>query len=290
MIRPIRLLAALAFALSVTGCAGLPSALVANAPAAATDDASLKVTIGAGYRTQAFPDIALTLRLELPWAQDPSKRVQVISVQDGVPAEFKNLPRGFGTLTAIATNITTKQVVDKQSQPIELRPGIQAQANFTLVIGGSSAADIYLNFYTENRYIGNDMENDGLDGDFRNAPDLNGSVNFVWTRGTQSMPVVYTFMNGDARRQIGDGPDEYAGWKPWMHVPKHAVRVDSNPYGEFQTVRHYRWDNVYMLDGQEQMLVIDRWVSPYNGLLKEQVSRPSAEGPVLVTSLVREGL
>lgn len=290
MLRPNRLLAALVLALSVTGCAGLPGTSLTSAPAATAEDASVKVTIGAGYSTQAFENIALTLRLELPYAPDPAKRVQVISVQNGVPMEFKNLPTGYGTLTAIATNTTTKVVVDKQSQPVQLRPGYQAQAYFNLVIGGSSALDMNVYFNTATRRINEDKELDGLDDAFRDAYVPYGVFDFVWKNASNSVPVVFTVEHDGTRRKIGDGYDHYIGYRPWLEIPMHAVRVDSDPLGYRSQVRHYRWDNIYMLDGKEQPLIVDRWISPKEGLLKEEISMPTPQGPVFYAALVREGL
>lgn len=289
MFRSNRVLAALVLALSLPGCASLPGSLASTAPAAA-DEASVKVTIGTGYHAQAFPDIALTLRLELPWAPDPSKRVQVVSVTDGVPFEFKNLPTGYGTLTAIATNTTTKAVVDKQSRPIQLKPGYQAQAYFNLVVGGSSALDLNVDFHQAARYLWDVPENDGLDDAFRMANLQTGTFNFVWSKGGQSAPVVYTYEYGNLRRRIADGPEEYVGYSNWLQVPTHAVRVDSDPLGTYQAVRHYRWENVFNLGGTDQTLVIDRWLTPTEGLLKEEVSQPTDTGPVTMATLVREGL
>lgn len=291
MFRPNRLLAALVLALSVTGCAGLPGAGLTNAPAVTAEDASVKVTIGSGYSTQAFENIALTLRLELPYAMDPSKRVQVLNVQNGVPTEFKNLPTGYGTLTAIATNTTTKVVIDKQSQPVQLRPGYQAQAYFNLVVGGSSAMDLNVYFDSAHLDWGMVKENDGLDDAFRDLRVPNGPFNFVWKKDGKALPVVYqTADNGGLRRRIGDGPEEWMGYWEWFRIPAHAVRVDSSPMGPYSKVRHYQWQNVYMIDGGQTELIIDRWISPYEGLIKETVSKPSAEGPLEVATLVREGL
>lgn len=294
MFRHYRVLAATVLALSLTGCAGLSLPGLSSASSATSEEsASVTVTIGAGYQTQATSsNIALTLRLELPWAQDPSKRVQVLTVQPGVPIEFKNLPTGYGTLTAIATDTGTREIVDKQSQPVQLRPGYQAQAAFHLVIGGSSALDLGVSAWPERLHMRQERLEDGLDDAFQHYMVPYGPIAFTWYTATQSVPVTFSVGGFNSlMRRIGDGPEDPLGnAEDWITVPKHAVRMDNAPLGRFDAVRHFRWDNLYRVGDGERAYVIDRWISPDVGLLKETVSEPGEAEPLLLSTLERVDL
>lgn len=291
--RPL-LAASLALSLlAVGGCTLQPGSFLAldkAATTAAQAKSSLKVTIErpAELSTQAVSNLAIELRLELPYAQDPAHRLQSVSVQDGQEAVFTNLPPESGYLTAIFTDVETNQAVGTQKQNIQLRPGYETHATFTFVLGGSAAVDVGVKIGTNRKDYRQWLQSDGYDNDFQQSYPYYWDKEYWLQTETGTVSVRFDQVMDEASdrwflaRRIGNEAPVSLGvpsdrWQDWWYgIPGHAVRVESlesysTSFGTYQKVRHYRWTNLFTVDGSERSLTIDRWYSPAEGLVKETI-------------------
>lgn len=291
--RPL-LAASLALSLlAVGGCTLQPGSFLAldkAATTAAQQTSSLKVQIErpAALKTQAIANLAIELRLELPYASNPAHRLQTVTVQEGQAAVFSNLPPESGYLTAIFTDIDTNQVVGTQKQNIQLRPGFETHATFTFVQGGSAAFDVGVTLGPNVKDYRQWLQNDGHDEAFRMSYSYYGGKEYFLQTEAGTMSVRFQSQWDQEKqrnfifRQIGNETPVSLGipeerWQDWWFgVPGHAQRVESLPsystsFGTYESVRHFRWTNLFTVDGTEKSLTIDRWYSPAQGLVKETI-------------------
>lgn len=301
MFKQNRILLAGALALSMLvmgGCTMQPGSLLnldKVTGASAQAKSTLKVTISQGLKTQAIAGAAIELRLELPYAQDPEKRYQTVSVQNGETATFADLPPENGSLTAVLTNIETNEIIDRQTQNVSLKPGFETRVNFVFVQGGSAAVDVGVRVETSRFDYRYKEFNDGLDSDYRQSWPSYWDKQFELTTETGTYSVRFGDVWNDQTkrriitRQIGMEPWENLGidYDNWFYIPDHAVLLGSDvPLGDFPKVRHFQWRNLFTVDGVESERTIDRWYSPTEGLLKETVQA----GETIVTTLARSGV
>lgn len=285
--------AALALSLgTMTGCAALPGGLLAGKPGAsatAQTASSLKVLVdSSAYKTQGvdLSAIAIHARLEFPY--QPDAVAKSLDLQSGVPAVFGDLAPGHARLTVSAQNVETNEVVDTQSQWIDLLPGIQATARFALTIGGSTAADVGLTFGANTKDYRTFDQNDGYDPDFRAAAGNNQSgdrrvmpFQLVTPEGTTF--VTFTQEWDHLHRQIGNLPSVSYPRNSWYLLPAHAERIDSEPLMGYTKVRHFRWSNEHVVGGEPHFYTFDRWVTPFDGTIKETVT----ENGTVISTLSR---
>lgn len=300
--RPL-LAASLALSLlAMGGCTVQPGSFLSLDKAvspAAQAKSSLKVKIERPMSTQAIANLAIELRLELPYAQDPAHRLQTLSVQEGQEAVFSNLPPESGYLTAVFTDVETNTVVGTQKQNIMLRPGFETHATFTFVQGGSAAVDVGVKIGTQTKDFRTLTENDGYDDTFRYSwSGYWGKEYYLQTEGGTVSVRFYgqwddTLQRNMLVRQVGDQTPESLGiednrWQEWWYrMPAHAVYVESLPaLGSFEKVRHYRWTNTYLVDGVETTMTVDRWYSPTEGLIKETIQ----DGNGIVSDMALSGV
>lgn len=274
--------AALALSLAtMTGCAALPGSLLAGKPEAAAPQtaSSLQVLVdSSAFKTQAvdLSAIAIHARLEFPYQPDAVPKT--LDVQNGVPAVFRDLAPGHAMLTVSAVNVVTNQVVDTQSRWVDLLPGVQATVQFALTIGGSTAADVGFTFGSDTRDYRTFDQPDGFDPDFRaaagNGQPMGGRrilpFQLVTADGTTGM--TFTLDWEHLERQIGNTPSVSYPPNSWYLLPSHAVRVDSEPLMGREKVRHFRWSNEHVVAGATHSYTFDRWVTPFDGTIKETVT------------------
>lgn len=287
--------------LAVGGCTLQPGSFLSLDKAvspAAQAKASLKVKVErpAAMSTQAIANLAIELRLELPYAADPAHRLQTISLQEGQEAVFSNLPPESGYLTAIFTDIDTNAVVGTQKQNIQLRAGFETHATITFVQGGSAAVDVGIGIGTDFRDYRMLSESDGYDNDYRQGYYGAPWGKEYWLQTPQGTLSVFFSGGWDSEatksyvtRQIGkDAPERLdvdQDW--WYRVPAHATLVESLPtFLVFEKVRHYRWTNTFTVDGTERTLTIDRWYSPVQGLVKETIE----DGSGVISNVTLSGV
>ncbi|HEY9854881.1 MAG TPA: hypothetical protein V6D05_04025 [Stenomitos sp.] len=300
MFKQNRIILAGALALSMLvmgGCTLQPGSLLSLDKVTGTTaqaKSSLKVTVSRqGLQTQSIANLAIELRLELPYATDPAKRYQTLSVQDGESATFSDLPPENGTLTAVLTDVETNEVVDTQKQNIALRPGFETRAAFVFIQGGSAAVDVGVKVDTLRKDYRNLDLKDGYDDVFRMTwPNYwDKTFELQTDAGTQSVRFASVHHDDTNRntitRMIGDqqwpGTDLGLDFETWYFIPEHAQYIETlQTFENFEKVRHFRWSNLFTIDGQDHEQTIDRWYDP-NGLVKEVVS----EGGMTLSTMVR---
>ncbi|HEY9900257.1 MAG TPA: hypothetical protein V6D00_13875 [Pantanalinema sp.] len=271
---------------TLSGCAALPGSLFAGRPeagATARETSSLKVLVDSGaYQTQGvdLSAIAIHVSLEFPYQSDSAPLT--LDVQSGVPAVFKDLAPGHARITVSALNVVTNQVVDTQSRWIDLLPGVQAAAQFALTVGGSTAADVGFTFGPDTRDYRTFDQNDGLDPEFR-AGAGNGQPSgerrvmpFLLVTPEGTTPLVFTADRDHLERQIGNQPSVSYPSSSWYQLPAHAERIDSEPFMGHDKVRHFRWSNTLEIAGQSHFYTFDRWVTPFDGTIKETLTENGA--------------
>jgi hypothetical protein len=304
MIKRHQSLVATAIALSLTalaGCTTLPSLLPgvtgsgASTPQAA---GSLKVVVSAPARTtQAFDPstIAIQVKLDFPYS-GKGQPGTTLNVQSGVPAVFGNIAPGHGRLTVTAQDVTTNQVYDTQSQWIDILPGVQASASFTLTVGGSAATDVGLTFGANSVDFRTIPVSDGYNLDF-NPPSTLGPQPINWTQqqfpytltvGAASTSVVFTHSGNQLMRQVGNQQSVPYPADSWYWIPAHATWVDSTASMQvsgltFNKIRHFRWANTYVVTTATHSYTFDRWVGAFDGLIQEVMS----ENGNVVSTMVR---
>jgi len=300
MFKQNRIILAGALALSMLvmgGCTLQPGSLLSLDKVTGTTaqaKSSLKVTISRpGLTTQSIANLAIELRLELPYASDPAKRYQTLSVQDGESATFSDLPPESGTLTAVLTDVETNAVVDTQKQNITLRPGFETRANFVFIQGGSAAVDVGVTVDTNRKDYRNLDLKDGYDDAFRmtNPNYWDKRFELRTDAGTASVRFATVWHQDTNRntitRMIGDeawpGTDLGIDFNAWYFIPEHAEHIETlSTFENFERVRHFRWMNTFTIDGQDRDRTIDRWYDP-DGLVKEVVS----DGGMAISTMVR---
>lgn len=247
--------------------------------------AGLRLTL---QSTEGLPAYKCSIRLEYaPRYYYSSEPIRVVTrdFAPGANLTLDQLEPGIATLTLVLRDPQTDALLASETQGVSLAPGVVTQVALETAIGGTSGIDLLLS-YTEQqkdfRYL---HEADGLDSYFRGyyAP-YRSQLYWLETSDGLTVPVTIT----SDRVSVGAGQTTYLGNLGGYGLPAHAQYVDSTPLGQYDRMRHYRWDNDYLLPGEtnRKTLTVDRWLSPSVGLVKETLTDTNG----ILRTLRRDGL
>ncbi|MBO9541762.1 hypothetical protein J7643_14325 [bacterium] len=300
-----------ALSVSLVGCQGLSGVLSPSTgggmSAVQAQTGGLTVRLGnaaLAYKAQQLTDFPLEevevlVTVESPDAQDPAVRRQERTVRLGQVIEFAQVPAGYVDVTAIA--LYKGQVFDRQYTSAAIMPGGSETVTLELNVG-ASALDLDFGSALPVRRM-----------DVRDLPEFAAyqlpsgaeSIDFDLVDASGATESIsFRHADGWLYRKLGLEPWPEAsewwrfsfGWGALTTLPAHATIVGAEaPWnGWAGTVKRFQWENVYVTNRngstQDVTYRFDRWYSPTEGLLREDVHEASGSQPILVTRMIRKGL